>query len=242
MTLESSSVVFGLTRIDYAIHRTARSKTVSIAVDPDDGVVLAAPRGVSVERLDQIVRGKAKWIASNVRGASDRPPPMAAREFVSGESYLYAGRQHTLRVVEDEHEGATLDHGRLVVRVRRAPGCPRPEAVRRHLIGWYETRAAERVGDLVAAWSARTGLLPSKVSITSQRRRWGSCAPSGEVRVNWRIVGASKRLVEYVVAHELTHLRHPDHTPAFWRALARAMPDFEDRRAQLREVGPRLVW
>lgn len=94
----------------------------------------------------------------------------------------------------------------------------------------------------MTAWAERTGVSPSKVSIASQRRRWGSCLPSGEVRLNWRIVGAGKRLVEYVVAHELTHLRHPDHTPAFWRALGSVMPDFEVRRAQLRDIGPRLVW
>ena len=74
MTLESSSVTFGTTRIDYAIRRTTRTKTVSIAVDPEDGVVLAAPQGVSVERLDRVVRGKARWIVAAVRHTSNRPP------------------------------------------------------------------------------------------------------------------------------------------------------------------------
>ncbi|MBZ0115889.1 MAG: M48 family metallopeptidase [Sandaracinaceae bacterium] len=241
MTLETSSVVFGTTTIDYTVRRTSRQKTVSIAVDPDDGVVLAAPKDVSLERLDSVVRTKAKWIASALRSASERPPPISAREFVSGETFLYAGRQHTLRVLTGDEPGAALDHGRLVVRVpSRAEA--RPEHVRELLERWFRTRADERLRAVVDAWTARTMLRPSKVSIAAQRRRWGSCSPSGELRLNWRIVGAGKRLVEYVVAHELTHLAHADHTPAFWRALGRVMPDYEIRRVQLREVGPRLVW
>ncbi len=239
---ETSSVTLGTTRIDYVIRRTTRAKTVSIAVDPEDGVVLAAPRDVSIERLDQVVRGKARWIVSAVRHTSDRPPPMTAREFVSGETFLYAGRQHRLRVVVGSEAGASLDHGRLVVRVEGVLEFKRAEAVRAQLVAWYEARAEERLRALVSQWSEKTGLHPTKVSVASQRRRWGSCSPSGEVRLNWRIVGASKRLVEYVVVHELVHLAHAHHAPAFWRRLGAVMPDFEDRRAQLRAVGPRLVW
>ena len=242
MTLESSSVTFGTTRIDYAIRRTTRTKTVSIAVDPEDGVVLAAPKDVTVARLDQVVRGKARWIVSAMRHTGDRPPTMTAREFVSGETFLYAGKQHRLRVIVGNETGASLDHGRLVVCVRPAPGCRREDAVRAQLIAWYEARAEERLRALVRHWSEATGRHPSRVSITSQRRRWGSCSPTGELRLNWRIIGAPKRLAEYVVAHELVHLQHADHTPGFWRKLGAVMPDFEDRRAQLRAVGPRLVW
>lgn len=239
--LETSSVVFGTRTIRYTVRRTSRRKTVSIALDPDDGIVLAAPKGVSIERLDRVVRTKAKWIVSAVKAASDRPPPMHAREFVSGETFLYAGRQYTLRVVVGDEPGAALDHGRLVVRVPSRIEA-RPERVRELLEAWYRARADDRLRNVVDAWTARTSLRPSRVSIASQRRRWGSCSPSGELRLNWWIVGASKRLIDYVVAHELMHLEHPDHTSAFWRALGRVMPDYETRRSQLRDLGPRLVW
>ena len=242
MTVESSSVTFGTTRIDYAIRRTTRTKTVSIAVDPEDGIVLAAPKDVSVERLDEVVRGKARWIVAAVRNTSDRPPPMTAREFVSGETFMYAGKQYRLRVIVGNESGAALDHGRLVVRVEGVLEYGLADAVRAQLVAWYEARAEERLRALVSHWSEATGLHPTKVSITSQRRRWGSCSPTGELRLNWRVIGASKRLVEYVVAHELVHLRHADHDEAFWRALGKVMPDFDERRAQLREVGARLVW
>src|SRR5690606_32624387 len=125
------------------------------------------------------------------RGTSDRPPPMSPREFVSGETFLYAGRQHTLRVLVGGEPGAALDHGRLVVRIPSRTEA-QPERVRELLEAWYRERAAERLCALVEAWTARTTLRPSKVSIAAQQRRWGSCSPSGELRLNWRVVGAGK--------------------------------------------------
>jgi predicted metal-dependent hydrolase len=242
MTGELSSVQFGTTRIDYAIRRTSRRKTVSIVVGRDASVVLAAPASVSVERLDQVVRGRAKWIASTVRNASESPPPSIAREFVSGETFLYAGRQHILRVVVSDTPSVALERGLLVVRTTRQQRKVQRESVQDQLVEWYRQRAEERLTDIVWEWSELSELRPSGVRLSSPQRRWGSCTHGGEVRLNWRIVGASKRVVEYVVAHELVHLRHRDHTAAFWRKLGAMMPDFEVRRAQLREIGPRLIW
>ena len=100
----------------------------------------------------------------------------------------------------------------------------------------------KRLLPIVPAWASRVGAEPTRVRIVEQHGHWGSCSPAGELRLNWRVVGASKRLVEYVVAHELVHLVHADHTPAFWRRLGEVMPDYESRRARLREVGEPLVW
>lgn len=94
----------------------------------------------------------------------------------------------------------------------------------------------------LSIWRERTGLAPAGVLIRSQESRWGSCDPKGVLRFNWRIVQAPLRLIDYVVAHELAHLLHPGHTPDFWAALGRIMPDYEERREALRRLGDRLVW
>lgn len=82
---------------------------------------------------------------------------------------------------------------------------------------------------------------PPRVIVSGQEKRWGSCS-KGVVRLNWRNVQAPKSLIDYVVAHEVTHLLHEDHSRAFWAALGRVMPDYEVRKGRLREMGPRLVW
>lgn len=246
MSAEASSVRFGGTRIAYVVRRTSRVKTVAIAVDPEEGVVVTAPRGTDVARLDSIVHAKGRWILGHLREVLDHAPRPAPREFVSGETFVYGGRQHTLRVLAGEPVGASMDHGRLLVRLPRDVFGSGPEvraaAVRMALVRWWRARAAERVPPVAEAWQARLGVSPARVSVVEQARRWGSCTQAGEVRINWRVVGAGRRVLEYVVAHELVHLRHPDHTAAFWRRLGEAMPDYEERRAQLRELGASLVW
>ncbi len=101
--------------------------------------------------------------------------------------------------------------------------------------------AARRLPQLVEAWAGKAELAFKKVLVTEQFKRWGSCS-NGTLRFNWRIMQAPKSLVDYVVAHKVVHLLHEHHQPAFWATLGRLLPDYEARKARLKELGPRLVW
>ena len=94
----------------------------------------------------------------------------------------------------------------------------------------------------VDVWASKLGVTPRSVLVREPDKRWGSCDAKGNVRLNWRIVQAPMRLVDYVVAHELVHLVHADHGRAFWQELGRVMPDYEGRREMLRRVGMGGVW
>jgi predicted metal-dependent hydrolase len=96
--------------------------------------------------------------------------------------------------------------------------------------------------DLVARWAARFDVRPASVLVREAPKRWGSCDARGNLRLNWRVVQATPRLIDYVVTHELVHLRHQHHTAAFWATLGRVMPDYEQRRADLRRAGASLLW
>ena len=104
------------------------------------------------------------------------------------------------------------------------------------------SRAAERLPERVEAWRAKAGVAPPRVVVADQRKRWGSCDHRGTIRLNWRIVQAPMRLVDYVVVHELAHLRHRGHGRDYWRAVGRVMPDYERRRDELRKCGFALAW
>lgn len=247
MQVEASSTVqFGRTAIPYLIRRSPRRKTVSVKVDPEDGgVTLTAPVGVEVERLDRVVKDRAPWILERLRRVQEGDPKPSPREFVSGETYLYLGRQYRLRVVDgDAAEGVKLKGGWLIVPAQASlKGALRAQAVRAGLVGWFRARAAQRLPERVQAWAKAAGGRPlGEVIISDQRRRWASCDSKGNLRFNWRIIQAPLRLVDYVVAHELVHLSHRDHTAAFWTALEGAQHDYEARRSSLRELGPRLEW
>lgn len=241
--VEQSEVRWGGTRIPYDIRRSSRRKTVALTVVPPGQVLLTAPRDTPVERLDEVVHAKARWIASRlsrVRPVESRPGP---REYVSGESYLYLGRQYRLEVRRsDAAPEARLDRGRLCVQVPGGLGGEaRAVVIRSALVGWYRARAQARLTEHAAGWARRAGMAEPRVLVRDQERRWGSCS-RGVVRFNWRIIQAPPRLVEYVVAHEIVHLVHDDHGREFWATLGRLLPDYEARRERLRSEGPKFIW
>jgi predicted metal-dependent hydrolase len=114
--------------------------------------------------------------------------------------------------------------------------------VRAAMLDWYRRRAADRLRPLAVTWSERIGVQLGRVLVRAQAKRWGSCDRAGTLRLNWRIVQATPRLIEYVVAHEIVHRLHADHGRAFWAALGRVMPDYERRRDELRKIGPAFEW
>jgi hypothetical protein len=169
-------------------------------------------------------------------------------EFVSGETFRYLGRGYRLRVLTGTDEAPTvrLRGPWLEVAVPRAPGTEETvrrnsEAVRAALVGWYRARAATYLPSALAPWTQRLGVTPREVRITEPRARWGSCS-EGSLQLNWRVIQAPRILIDYVAAHEATHLVHPNHSRAFWSTLGARMPDYDARKARLRALGPSLIW
>ena len=238
---ETSAITWGETRVAYAIRRSARrKKTVAVTVDPAGDVLLVAPEHFTTSRLDAVVRRKAAWIVQRLRHVEAHDPPPSAREFVSGESVLYLGRHYRLKVGPLETGDAKLRGGWL--HVPAPAGAGQTAAVRAALVAWLRRHAAERLPERVEAWRAKAGVAMPRVVIADQQKRWGSCDRSGTIRLNWRIIQAPMRLVDYVVVHELVHLRHRGHGRDYWQALGRVMPDYERRREDLRQRGVGLAW
>ena len=238
---ETSAVTWGETQLPYTIRRSARrKKTVAVTVDPAGSILVVAPERLATDRLDAIVTRKAKWIVRRIHSVEGHGQPLSPREFVSGESVLYLGRHYRLKVHPDESGAAKLRGGWLHV---PAPTGPQQGAhVRAALVLWLRRHAAERLPERVATWRAKAGVPTPSVIIADQQKRWGSCDHSGTIRLNWRIIQAPMRLVDYVVVHELVHLRHRGHGRDYWQAVGRVMPDYERRREDLRACGVGLAW
>lgn len=243
MDVERSAVHFGKAEIIYAIERGRRQKTVAIAIDPVRGIWVRAPMGTPIGRLDQIVTRKAKWILERQRRVEDLPPAPSPREFVSGETFRYLGRQYRLELDRDPaaaERGVRLIGGKLIVPVSGRSN--EASAVRGKIIAWYLDHAAVIIPARVKAWARSIGVEPRDVLIRNQRKRWGSADAEGRIRINWRIIQAPLGLLDYVLAHEVVHLKHPDHTRAFWADLGRLMGDYDVRRERLRRLGPEVSW
>ena len=213
---------------------------MAVTVDSAGGVLLLAPEDFPTTRLDEVARRKAGWIVQRLRGVGSNGVPPSPREFVSGESVMYLGRHYRLKVLPGESGEAKLRGGWL--HVPAPAGARQRDHVRAALVSWLRRHAAERLPERVEMWRSKVGVEMPPVVISHQKRRWGSCDRSGTIRVNWRIIQAPMRLVDYVVVHELVHLRHRGHGREYWQALGRIMPDYERRREDLRQRGGRLTW
>ena len=238
---ETSAIIWGSRRLSYTILRSARrKKTVAVTVDPAGSVMVVAPERFVTDRLDAIVTRKAAWIVRRLRRAEDYAPLPSPREFVSGESVLYLGRHYRLKVDPPAAGEAKLRGGWLHI---PAPEGPKQAThVRAALVSWLQRHAGERLPERVEAWRPKAGVPPPRVIVVNQQKRWGSCDQRGTIRLNWRIIQAPMRLIDYVVAHELVHLRHRGHGRDYWQAIGRIMPDYERRREELRGRGIGLAW
>ena len=238
---EQGSVRFGGTTIQYHVRRSARRrKTVDITVD-GAGVQVAVPQDTPDEDVRDIVHRRAPWILAH---APETLLEALPKGFVSGETLPYLGRnvRMVVSVGDVRAPEVRFDHWRLRITVPRylsegnRSGC-----IRRAVVAWYRRRAEARLATIVERWWPRFGgREPYRLLIRDQRQRWGSCAPDGTLRFNWRLAMLRPDLAEYVVVHELAHLRVRNHSTEFWNLLSRAMPDAQERRRRLREVGRSL--
>ena len=234
-------VRIGDTDIEYEVRRSARrKKTVQITVD-GAGVQVSAPKTTPESELQAIVRKRAGWILRNAQGAALKPTP---RRFVSGETLPYLGRNVRLvvEVADVPTPEVRFDHWRFRILVPEGlEGEDRYQRIRRKVVEWYKARAADRLRSGVQHWWPRLGNgSEPKLLIRDQRKRWGSCAPDGTLRFNWRVMMLEPSLVEYIIVHELVHLSVNNHSDDFWRLLSSVLPDVEQRRRQLREAGKTL--
>ncbi|MCK9485829.1 MAG: M48 family metallopeptidase [Dehalococcoidia bacterium] len=240
------------------IRSARRRRTIELTLEPD-GVRVAAPLRTPTSEVEEFVRSRIPWIQKHrekgLPGVMPTPSPASpaspgssgagdVRDASDGARSLpFLGRPLPLEVVAGAGKTTRISMDMLGLRVAvpaRLEAPAQQVEMQDALRTWYRERAGEVIGDRVAAWQERAGYRPSRVLIRDQRRRWGSCAPDGTLRFNWRLVMLEPRLIDYVVVHELAHLVRPHHRPSFWAEVERLMPDYRARRAALREAGATL--
>ena len=217
-------------QIAYRVRRSPRSRRIKVRVDPQHGVEVLLPRRAPLREAADAVARLTDWIEAEL----ERLAAVRERHCPPG----------TLPYL-DERLRVLADPARRTGAVRR-PGdvlaVPAAPAAARAAIERFYRRAArlENARRLDAA-TAQSGTRYTTLTIRNQRTRWASCARSGAMSFNWRLMLAPERVLDYVVWHEVCHLRHADHSPAFWRMLAEHHPGYRDAAAWLRENGSALV-
>ena len=217
--------------------RTKRRKTATVRVQ-EGKVSVVVPESLPDTRIEALVSRKSRWIREKLRihGNSIVVRP---KEYVSGESFTYLGRNYRLKVKTAPEASVRLLGGRLVVTL--PAGANRPEQVTKALAGWYREHAEQKLREKSERYAKIVGVAPSSVDIKAFKSRWGSCSTAGRIQFNWKIIIAPNRIVDYVVVHELCHLKQHDHSPRFWKCVERVFPDYQECRDWLKVNGRTLT-
>ncbi len=217
--------------LHFEIRRSARRKTVQITVDRGGELVLSAPPGCPLALMENFVREKRFWIYTKLAEKEALRAETRDKHYVSGEGFPYLGRSYRLLLVDYQDMPVKLERGRFKM--------PRAEAPngRRHMIRWYTQHGEAWLRPRIPHWARRLEVEPTGLTIKPLGYRWGSCGKGGKLYLHWKTILLPPRIVEYILVHELIHLREPHHTPEFWIRLERAMPDFAQRKQWLAEEG-----
>lgn len=233
--MNTHSIRYGTTSIEYELIYSSR-KTLGINVYPDQRVVVRAPRGASLADVEAVVRKKGDWITRKQQEFEAFPPPPPPRRYVSGETHLYLGRTYHLKVIEDQDEGVEMNGSHLHLRVRSSSDLERKQKL---LENWYRRQAKtvfpERL-DAVYPRAARFDIPYPKMKIRLMKTRWGSCSTKGNINLNLRLIQTPTACIDYVILHELAHLKEHNHSRAYYNLLDKLLPDWRDRREELNHV------
>lgn len=219
----------------FAVKRSARRKSLEITVNRDGALIITTPAGVGDDVLTAFVNEKKFWLFSKMAERETRQQPAAGKEFVSGEGLPYLGRNYRLLLVDEQDVPLKLEGGRFKLLRDLAP------QGRDHFIRWSTEHAVPWLKDRVESWAPRMDVDPKRVEVRDLGYRWGSCGQSKCVNFHWATILLPASVIDYIVVHELAHLAESNHTPEFWRRVARALPDYEQRKAWLAEHGGRHV-
>ncbi len=219
--------------VSYRFERSRR-KTIGFMVGPE-GLVVRAPGWLALREVDAAVQEKSAWILAKLRQMRERPPHPARQTptWAHGADLPYLGGTVRLCVVA---QGQTPE---VPEGVQALPLSLPPDAstqqVQQAVEDWFKKKARALFEERLQHFAPQLGVQHTRLSLSSARTRWGSARSDGHIRLNWRLIHLPLAQIDYVVVHELAHLRVMDHSPRFWDTVGAVMPDYRERRRQLKD-------
>lgn len=225
-------VEFGSKRIDYNVSYSPR-KTIGITITPGMEVLVKAPENASPEKVKTVVFRKAPWILKQLDFFLGFYPKTPLKNFISGESHLYLGREYRLKVVNTGKNGIHFNGKQIIV-------YKKPKSTARKILNaWYREKAKLKFAEIAEPWIQRFRkhqVEPKSVYLQDMPTRWGSCTPAGKIILNPELIKVPKACIEYVIVHELCHLVHKNHSNKFFELQKKEMPDWEKWKRKLESM------
>jgi len=226
-------VLLGVHRVPYELKR-ARRRSIGFVVGAE-GLAVSAPRWVTLIDIERALQSKGDWILRKLVEQRERAERLEAARirWCDGASLPYLGESLTLKL-DVMQTGVHFDETARVLRVGLPPQAGE-EQVRDTVQAWLQRRARADFEPRCAHFAALLKVNMVRMRLTSAQTRWGSASADGTIRLNWRLIHYAPSIIDYVVAHELAHLREMNHSPAFWSVVRSVLPEFEEARGRLKE-------
>jgi predicted metal-dependent hydrolase len=221
------TVGWGDQQIVFTVKRSRRRRTVALSIDSSGAIRVHAPTYVWGPFIDRFVRAQSAWIRKKLAVFKERLAQHPPFQFIPGEIFKVWGSDVELQNIEPFRQaGVPAD----------------PAAVRGTLEAWYARQVEEKLPDAVSRYSKLLNVSPRSVRVADQRSRWGSCSAKGDLRFSWRLAMLPETILEYVVIHELAHLKQPDHSRRFWAVVESVCPSHKSLRQWLRDNRWTWAW
>ena len=230
-------------RIPYRVE-TSNRKTISIRVNHEE-IVVRAPKTLSKRKITELVQTKANWIVEKYHEMKEVKPLIQPTDYREGSKFLYRGEVLTLKHRQGNQYGVKSGEGKVWLEdneLNVALTDFSVGAIQNILEQWYRHEARQRIEERVEYYSRRYdfGKRVNRIFIKDQKSRWGSCSSKCNLNFNYRLIMAPDEVLDYVVIHELCHLKHMNHSVDFWNVVGEIMPDYKAFRAWLRKHGGSL--
>jgi predicted metal-dependent hydrolase len=223
--------------LDYRLLRSKR-RTIGFLID-DDGLRVTAPRWVTVVEIEIAITEKRTWIFKKINEQRERSvrrlqPPMDWRD---GARLPYLGADIVVRIADSASAGIRFDEERRELHVS-LPASATEQQLKDRVQGWLQAEARRVFAERLDIFAEKLGVTFKSFTLSSASTQWGSCTADGRIRLNWRLMHFALPNIDYVVAHELSHLREMNHGPQFWATVQSLLPEFETARKALRDHEP----
>jgi len=231
------TVTIGDRQVSYHLKRSARAKYVRLKITPDGMLHVTVPMQHHVESMHQLLAPQSRWIVKHLRLLEAMMDEHAGL-LVTGSIVPFLGRDRRLEILPAVVPQPLIS---LIDDTLYLAGPSSEQTDLQFMLhAWYRERAEEMLHERVEKWSRTMRLRPRRITVRDQRTRWGSCSTRGNLNFNWRLVMAPLPVIDYLVVHELMHLREMNHSDRFWAGVARHCPLYEEQRAWLKDNGRRL--
>lgn len=208
----------------------SRRRTLGLEITREGGLVIRAPMRISLHDIEKVVFEKRNWIERKQKLIRRRCINSAPREFLDREEFRYLGESFPLYIVENALHPLSFDKGFKLMR-KHLP------SAKKLFLGWYRNEAYRKIKERLDWYSNLTGFKYKDFRISNAKRRWGSCNSSGNIHISWRLIMAPVHIIDYVIVHELVHLKEKNHSKKFWDRVETICSDYKKSRKWLKKNG-----